>query len=52
MRMTAEIRLAGSDGVKVSPPQLAELTPISEALNLAMDDLRQATEREQRYAQA
>ena len=52
MRMTAEIRLAGSDGVKVSPPQLAELTPISEALNLAMDDLRQATEREQRCAQA
>ncbi len=52
MRMTAEIRLAGSDGIKVSPPQIAELRPISEALNLAMDDLRQATEREQRYAQA
>lgn len=50
MRMTAEIRLAGSDGIRVSPPQITELTPISEALNLAMEDLRQATVREQLYA--
>lgn len=50
MRMTAEIRLAGSDGIRVSPPQITELNPISEALNLAMEDLRQATVREQLYA--
>ena len=52
MRMTAEIRLAGRDGIKVSTPQIAELSPVSDALNLTMEDLRQATEREQQYAHA